>query len=64
MKLYDISNKIFKIIADQVANVKKAFKETRECDNNDAIINLAKNMLEEQRKIKKQKQEFKRIEFS
>ena len=41
MKLYDISNNIFKIIADQGANVKKAFKETRECDNNDEIISLA-----------------------
>jgi hypothetical protein len=38
MQFYDISKNVFKIIADQGANVKKAFKETRECDNTDEII--------------------------
>ncbi len=51
VKFYDISTNVFKIIADQGANVNKAFKETRECDNSDEIINLTKNMLDEQRKI-------------
>jgi hypothetical protein len=64
MQFYDISKNVFKIIADQGANVKKAFKETRECDNTDEIIKLAKDMLEEQRKIDlKIKQEEKRIEL-
>jgi hypothetical protein len=64
VKFYDISTNVFKIIADQGANVKKAFKETRECDNSDEIINLTKNMLDEQRKIDlKAKQDTMRIEL-
>ena len=64
ISFFDISSKVFKIIADQGANVKKAFKETRECNKSDKIINLTKNMLEEQRKIDlKSKQELMRIEL-
>ena len=64
MKFYDISKNVFKIITDQGANVKKAFKETRECDNSDEIIKIAKDMLEEQRKVDlKIRQEEMRIEL-
>ena len=28
LDMYDISDKVFKIVADQAANMKKAFKET------------------------------------
>ena len=39
-------------------------KETRECDNNDKIINLAKSMLEKQKKTDlKQKHELLRVEL-
>ena len=64
VKFFDISSNVFKIIADQGANVKKAFKETRECDNTDEIINLTKHMLEEQQKIDlKAKQDLMRIDL-
>ena len=52
------------MIADQGANVKRAFRDERECDNSDELIELAKNMLEEQRKIDlKKKQDDLRLQL-
>ncbi len=46
MHIYDIENKIFKTVADQAANMKKALKDEREStqiqggSNQDNIVNL------------------------
>lgn len=50
VKLYDISDNIFKVVADQGANVKKGFLQQRECDQSDELLRLTSEMLEEQRK--------------
>jgi hypothetical protein len=57
VKFYDVQNKVFKIVADQGANIKKGFRDERECDQDDEIMKLTNEMLVEQKKrdfIKKQ----------
>jgi hypothetical protein len=46
-KFKDISDKVFKIVADQGANVKKAFKATVSCDQN-RYNNILSDMLEKE----------------
>ena len=39
VKIYDVVNKVFKIVTDQGSNMKK------ECDQNDDIIKLTNDLL-------------------
>jgi len=51
IKVYDIDKKIFKIVCDQAANNKKAFKSTLECTDEDHLIKITTMLLEKQRKL-------------
>ena len=44
MKFYDIKNKVFKIITDQAANMKKAFENGKEADLSDEIVKLTNEL--------------------
>ena len=46
-KVYGISSKTFKIVADQAANVKKAFSETLEAED---VLSIATKLLRLQKK--------------
>ena len=49
MTFYEMNN-VFKVIADQAANVKKGFENERECDQTGDIILLTVDMMEQQKK--------------
>jgi hypothetical protein len=55
--IYGIENKIFKTIADQAANMKKALSDEREStqiqggSNEDNLVNLTKLIIERNRKL-------------
>ena len=58
VKFYDVQNKVFKIVADQGANIKKGFRNERECEQDDEIVKLTNEMLLQQKKKDfKQKQD-------
>ena len=50
VNFYDINNKVYKVITDQAANMKKAFELTTECEINDELIKLTTQLLMFQRK--------------
>jgi hypothetical protein len=58
-----VENKVFRIIADQAANNKKAFELEKENDNNDEIVLLIKQLLTEQKKeeLKNKHTEWKKL---
>lgn len=64
IKLFDIEDKIFKIVCDQAANNKKAFKETLECTEDDHIIKITNMLIDKQRKLDmiEEKEEIKKRE--
>ena len=45
IQYYDLSNKVFKIITDQAANMRKAFQNENEANETDEIIKLTKELL-------------------
>ena len=47
---YDINNKVFKIVTDQAANMKKAFETTKECENSDELVRFTNELLLFQKK--------------
>jgi len=57
LKKYGIENKIFKTVADQAANMKKALSDERESTqiqggaNEDNLVNLTKLIIERNRKL-------------
>ena len=50
IKLFDVQNKVFKIVADQAANNKKAFGLENENDKNDELVKMTKDLLAKQKK--------------
>jgi hypothetical protein len=58
-----VQNKVFRIIADQAANNKKAFELEKENDKNDEIVLLMKQLLTEQKKeeLKNKHTEWKKL---
>jgi hypothetical protein len=57
MHIYGIENKIFKTVADQAANMKKALSDERESTqiqggaNENNLVNLTKLIIERNRKL-------------
>lgn len=51
VKFYDVTNKVFKIVTDQGSNMKKGFRNEKECDQDDDIIKLTNDLLLQQKKI-------------
>ena len=45
-----MQNKVFKIVADQAANYKKAFGLEKENDKNDELVKMTKDLLAKQKK--------------
>ncbi|RNA16575.1 hypothetical protein BpHYR1_042964 [Brachionus plicatilis] len=51
VKIFGIDKKIFKIVCDQAANNKKAFKTTLECTDEDQLVKITNMLIEKQRKL-------------
>jgi poly-gamma-glutamate capsule biosynthesis protein CapA/YwtB (metallophosphatase superfamily) len=45
-----VQNQVFKIVADQAANNKKAFGLEKENDKNDELVKMTKDLLAKQKK--------------
>ena len=51
MDYFGIKDKVFKVVADQGANVKKAFKTTTEFNQQDVVLKITESLLKNQNKI-------------
>jgi hypothetical protein len=64
IKFYDLKHKIFKVITDQAANMRKAFENEAEARESDEVIKLTNELLLNQIKLdKKNKQDILRAEL-
>ncbi len=64
MKFHDLKHKVFKVITDQAANMKKSFGNDKEAHDTDEIIKLTNELLCNQIKLdKKTKQDILRVKL-
>ena len=57
MKFYDLSNKVFKVITDQAANMRNAFANEKEAHDSDELVRMTNELLLNQMKEDTKKKE-------